>query len=410
MMELNNKNGFMGYIDNNKKNQSRPQRVFDIDTVKDREYSYILIMSPKFYKDIYRTLIKKNIPKNKVRFCCSISNKIVKNPYIYILLEKYERKFKKDIKIPNKRYHYFPTAKHYTETLRKSFSEISYFAPFRIERYPPNIKSKYINTDKHGFRKTKFKNTYISAEDIDKYDYINILLGNSTALGSCVADDDTIASNLSMLTNEPWINLSVGAAVSLTEYIHLIRFAYRAKKIKNIVFFSGANDIIANLLMGKQDEYDNFWRKYKNIGIDYDSSDQEKYELTIENFKRNFILYSSLKKQFKCNIIFILQPYIDWMEKKLSPIEKDIFSSLDEATIKLQHAVFPSKDNTANMYKKVVPYLQDIAREHNIVFINSANYFTSEETLFSDKIHLTELGCKVASNLIYDAIYNNNIK
>lgn len=391
------KYNFLGYVDKYK--ISKYKNVHAPEILKDKIYDYIIVASPKFHKNIFNILkTKYDIPKNKILFCCTKSHRLVKNLYAYKIFEIYEKiitfftKNKENSSIIGK---YFPITE-FGNTFHKRRMPVN----IGIEIPKKNFKSQYINTDKYSFRKTIFNNTNISVENMDKYDFVNILVGGSVVFGHGVSDKDTITSYLATITNEPWINLGICAQVSLHEYIHLIRFAYKAKKIKNIVFFSGVNDMGINLIIGKQDEFDNYFGKLNNKLLKI-SSFEEKYKLTIENFKRNFTLYSALKKEFQCNVLFVLQPDMSWIEKECTQIENKIY---DYVCLVYKKYTFFKELNL--MYKKAVIDLEKIAKSRNIDFMDSAKYFTAKETLFTDSHHLTELGNQTASDLILKKIKN----
>ncbi len=322
--------------------------------------------------------------------------------------------------------------------------------PFAMLSGPQNYKSNHINTDKFGFRFTLYKDELISLDDIEKFDEINILVGGSTVFGVGATDDSTtISSYLSKKTGEVWLNLGIRGGVSLTEYIHLIRFIYKAKKVKSIVFFSGINDIYINQLKDIRSEIDNlfndnivsaysckrlmltsifsklynvsinelinkplneiiFYPKYKSQYIlPVELNEKEKFEITIENFSRNFFLYAGLQKQLSCKVVYILQPFTDWTNKTFTYEEKVVFQELQEIQKKSKWATHREK-LSLNLYNNIVDSLKKLAYENKIDFIDSHSYFTSNKSLFVDAVHLNDNGNEISSELIYKYVYKVN--
>lgn len=321
--------------------------------------------------------------------------------------------------------------------------------PFAMLSGPISYKSKYINTDKNGFRYTKFKDKYIAIEDIDKFEIVNILVGGSSVFGVGASNDETtISSYLSQKTNEVWMNLGVRGGVSFTEYIHLIRFVYKAKKIKNIVFFSGINDIYINQLKDTQNDFDNlfnnvnlnsyswkksllvsffskfynvsseelfskslkqviFFRKYQEQHIIKKMTDLEKFDKTVTTFDRNFMLYSALKKELDCNILYVLQPFTDWTNKQFTLEENAVFEELEQIQKNSKWASHRSK-LTKDLYVALGTKLQEISQSRDVKFIDSHKYFNTDKTFFVDAVHLNDDGNNVVANLIKDAVNEFN--
>jgi lysophospholipase L1-like esterase len=315
--------------------------------------------------------------------------------------------------------------------------------PFAMLSGPLNYKSKYINTDKNGFRFTKFNEQYISIDDINRFEEVNILVGGSTVFGvGSTSDDTTITSYLSQATGEVWLNMGIRGGVSLTEYIHLIRFIYKAKRVKNIIFFSGINDIYINQLTDKKNNFDNlfnsinsgcysckrrfissifskiyntnknnlidkslkeiiFYPKYKNHFSEKILTEDEKLNLTVENFKRNFFLYSALQKELNCNIVYIFQPFTDWTDKIFSKEEELVFEELEKLQ---QNSKWVSHRNklSRELYNNLVKSFSEISNSTGVKFKDSHEYFNNEKTLFVDAVHLSDEGNKLVSNLIQD--------
>ena len=317
--------------------------------------------------------------------------------------------------------------------------------PFAMNAGAFNYRSENINTDSDGFRFTKYKDGYILPNDIEKFEEVNIIIGNSTLFGVGVSNDDnTIASKLSKISKEPWLNISIRGAVSLTEYIHAIRYIYKAKKVKNIIIFSGIVDIYLNLLVDKPTKFEKrieperwiyscpkriisrfFAKRYKLRQLDIiDKSFMEllfypfnkknfvkKETLTlnqqiddcIENIKKIFFLYSALEKQLDTNVIYMLQPFYYWTNKKKSKMEIEIFKLLEE----IDKGTFwdrTRKELDENIYKEIIKKLKKEAKNFDIKFVDTNSLYNTEETIFSDSVHFTDTGSEFTAKLILNTI------
>tara|TARA_R110002050_G_scaffold57423_3_gene128978 strand:+ start:117567 stop:118628 length:1062 start_codon:yes stop_codon:yes gene_type:complete len=315
--------------------------------------------------------------------------------------------------------------------------------PYAMLAGPDSFKSDAINTDSFGFRLSKYEDKFISCDNIADYEKINIIVGGSTVFGvGATSDTTTIASLLSEQTDTPWLNLGVRAGVSFQEYIHLIMFLHKANKIENIVFFSGVNDVYINELTEERKSYDNrfcsglelldykkalkvsviakilrlnvedilgkslkeifsFWRSDRG-SICSSLSKNEKIRVLRDNTQRNFLLYSSLKKELSSNILYILQPFSSWADKSLSSDELQVFEYLDKLQAKTKWGEQKSRMGEKSTYYDFVAILNEASESHGIEFVDSNPYFSGEESLFVDSVHLNDQGNRIAARIILD--------
>ena len=217
------------------------------------------------------------------------------------------------------------------------------YPPYVMLSNPKNFVSNQVNTDKYGFRKTIFNDKLCQITDFYNNEAISILIGGSTAFGvGATSDSNTISSLLHYKTGDPWINLGIRAAVSFQEYICLIQHITKFRKIKEIFFCSGINDIYRNLSDSIDVDYDKRFQfqndlfatcsakriaylylkslfsnktvndmiensEKQNVKIAF--STKKSIEIIKQQYKRNFILYEALSRYFNCKITFGLQPF-----------------------------------------------------------------------------------------------------
>jgi len=122
------------------------------------------------------------------------------------------------------------------------------YQPFTVWSYRP-FAGQHITIDAQGYRSTP---TSAPAEAAKVQLF---LFGGSTMLGQGSADRDTIPSHLCRLLNDadsaggPYrcINLGVGGYMSTQEVVQLLRLLERDQRPGIVVFYDGANDVLAAL-------------------------------------------------------------------------------------------------------------------------------------------------------------------
>ena len=303
-------------------------------------------------------------------------------------------------------------------------------APFAMLSGTPNFYNSVIQTDKYGFRLSSNHGGYINLEQSFSVPSINILLGGSTVFGvGSSSNDSTISSILFNEYSLNSVNLGIRGCVAMQEYIHLIRFINRWKSIKSIILFSGINDIYVNLLHTDVSLYDRFFEErrfeydtlslfrkfllklysvsgprglsfikklkgcklhelpmlfsYKSKPVDINQ------QLNILNnmFDRMFALYGALSKQLNVVCYYFLQPYAPWTNKKLTEIEKKIFKSLDQHQKNNYWDKMQKILNDNHLHESIAQLLSSSAKKNGIQFYDTNTEFTSEESLFVDRVH-----------------------
>ena len=315
--------------------------------------------------------------------------------------------------------------------------------PYAMISNPRNYASPTINTDKYGFRFSLFDGKKVSIEKIDEYDEINILVGGSTVFGmGCSDDSTTIASNLSKKSGQIWLNLGIRSGVSFQEYIHLINHIAKAKKINNIVFFSGINDLYKSFTDTKDTHFDKWFSPHKSEyqplalssfsarrlayafarsllssksirsflpGQFEASQHSELNEDKIFNdldlmYERNFKLYRSLSHFVENKVSYFLQPFSYWTNKKYTLEENESRAYLESLQ---SNSEWPSSRgllNQPHVNKGFINILDQRSSQNNILFCDTNKFFALEESLFVDAVHLNDIGSELAADIILQKI------
>ena len=311
--------------------------------------------------------------------------------------------------------------------------------PFAMISNPRNYVSKNINTDRYGFRKTLFGSEFVSVENIDQYDEINILVGGSVVFGMGSSDDSTtISSYLAKSTGEIWLNMGVKSAVSFQEYIHLINHINKAKKINNIVFFSGMNDLYKSFTDFSDTHFDKWFSSYNSEYLQQDLSmfsarrlmfaflqsiifsksireflpgkfeastkAEENIDFSFSSlnalYERNFKLYKGLSSFTDARVSYFLQPFSFWTTKELTPDEeksREYLESLQSDTEWPSSREILSSEEIKDKFNSI---LSSNALKNQLLFCDINNSFNENISMFIDAVHLNNNGAKLASRLI----------
>ncbi|WP_324488546.1 hypothetical protein [Daejeonella sp.] len=320
------------------------------------------------------------------------------------------------------------------------------YVPYAMLCGPKKYASAEINTDDMGFRFTYHKKDYVIPENIQDYSEINILIGASTVFGvGATSDRTTISSIISEKTGELWLNLGNRGCNSLQEYIHLILFLQRVKRVKRIVFLSGINDLYLSVVNNTDCFYDQrFWMNdnlielsitkrvfagffswlyrmpfehISNVRISrmpfafindwktasykiHEQTIEEKFEIYFSRYQRNFKLYKGISVAYNCEIEFFLQPFAHWIDRNHTENEAKIFDYLNELQKNETwfHVSKVLKDR--EIYKMLLSTFHKIASEEQLKFTNCNEFLKEPVDYFVDAVHLTDEANRIIADKI----------
>ncbi|PHM24561.1 G-D-S-L family lipolytic protein [Xenorhabdus budapestensis] len=325
--------------------------------------------------------------------------------------------------------------------------------PYTMFFHQTNFKSKTINTDSLGFRYTKYKDGYISMDSIPSDVPINIIIGGSTTLGTgATADEYTIASGLSKLTGEPWINFGGRGYNSTQEVILFLMHQQRFNQINHVVVFSGMNTLT---LEGIPDElatehgryyysyeYQYYMNKYNddlkrransyaseldnrklnpmkklynkimNVSDGFNPADviitdestdtSQRLIRTATVIEQTMSQWKSLLAPYNSKLSFFLQPMSYWSKTQLTAIEEEIFCAIDQCP-----------NNFWRLFSRI------LAKENHPILVNelrsrlarlNINFFDMNiimgesplinESIYVDRVHFNDEGYLEMARLI----------
>lgn len=280
----------------------------------------------------------------------------------------------------------------------------------------PNVSNPTVNTDTYGKRfsvsraGTPLRVSDLITRNVTKAKETAILLGASTAFGiGATSDDFTVPSILNKKTELQWYNLGGRAYNSTQEMINLA--LHCPVHLKQLIILSGINNLT---LCHKDNHYAD--PVYNAIFSSHTSNisrteirnantggpapvSSTTYDSIMTAFRRDIRIIKSIAEVLCCQVHFVLQPVATWLNKTLSPQEKELFSILDNH----QGAAWYALAHFFRNYQ--ISYTQAIASacaDNQIPFLdaNKSIDLTHSEWLFVDRVHLTNKGYEVLANLI----------
>ena len=346
--------------------------------------------------------------------------------------------------ITNIRYKLSPQLKIYDEIQND-------WKPYVMFKQPSYIDNNVIKTDSFGLRYTVEKKNQISYTLFDhkkkKEGKKQIaVIGGSTAFGVGASDNsNTISSNLASISNDEIFNLGFRAFNHFQELIMFQQVLHKFSNLKTVVLFTGFNDIFLskyieyfdenNVPFYFESEFNNrmnypmnsFLRKllynilpksssrrinwindskkliFKKIFSNHSESLKNvKTDNWKKKYEENFKIWKILSKNLNFKIVFVLQPFINWIQKGLSKeeqlIQEELKKNNSEKVVKTLNLIKKNEHtDTALFFKK-------ICENNNFKFVDM-NQIINDKTyqnkwFFVDSLHLNDYGSyEVAKNL-----------
>ena len=134
--------------------------------------------------------------------------------------------------------------------------------PYIIFFQKPNYSFRIVNTDQFGFRFNQInKDKYSPLSDFNKSKKeLSFLVDSSAVFGVLATNDsNTISSKVSKETSNTFLNFGCRAHVSSQELILFSQISPRFEKIKNVIIFSGLNDLYISFLRNHSSELGPFF-------------------------------------------------------------------------------------------------------------------------------------------------------
>lgn len=314
----------------------------------------------------------------------------------------------------------------------KTYDDIRHvYCNFLMFVQSPGIRSSVCNTDIYGMRFNSKNNLYPTKSIFEEYlefsknnDEQNIVLGGSQVFGIGSTDDqNTIPSILSKITGNYFCNLGGRAFNGTQEIIQFLLLINNFNNLKKIIVISGINDLFMfsnnaflNNFPGPIYNNQFFIKSLKDLGANFKDKIIRKLklkkdlhldkfpEITLKDIiKRNIEIWSMIAKGLNIKLDFYLSPYVFWAKKNalLSKEEKVLINNkteYDRVYEKLNNSYSLVHDEYDNCCKEKLINFYDL---NKMLF----KFSEKKEWLFTDRVHLTDLGYKYCAEFISEKSY-----
>ncbi len=285
----------------------------------------------------------------------------------------------------------------------------------------PHQQHKVVSTDKYGFRHSTQKNgqllDYDQFIEIGKQSPTGIILGGSGTFGvGATHNQYTVPSVLNRITDITWFNFGGRAFNSTQETLLLL--LHRPQRIRHLVVYGGINNLVLSCLVGKTSSIYNciFPQKRFEEGMEnmpekgwkpalkmlttalyerffppsppiMSQPNSQQYQEVLQVLDRDLALLTSYCQSIGCQLHFALHPMPNWIDKPFTENEKVM---LDLGRQNMAHIQTYIEEKGEDYRKSVATLCQ----KHQIPLIdfNNRPEFTTEESVFLDSNHLTDLG------------------
>jgi hypothetical protein len=297
------------------------------------------------------------------------------------------------------------------------------WVPHLMYFHPRNASLMSVSTDEYGFRKTSgAKNDSPTA----------LLVGGSSVFGiGATSDSKTIPSLLNAATRYNWLNFG-GRAFNSTQEVILLHLANIKKIDGPIIVMSGINNLTRSLMAGSVSPmYGAFFQqglfehqmRSSEVGIRELSqklfvqicikfglnkktlttaqsrqSKAESYASMLKVFERDCEYLQMLAKKNNTTATFVLQPFIPWLNKSLTPEEINLFALLDQEAEGFSQ-VLRELEQSKEGYRRDI----EITCEKtglSFLDLNSASELNRPDWLFVDRAHFTDEGNDTVAKLL----------
>lgn len=307
--------------------------------------------------------------------------------------------------------------------------------PYLMYFHPTGHRSEVVNTDEGGFRYAERRGQRFSLHDCDPAQPVRLLAGSSTVFGiGASADRWTLASRLCENDNrpEPWLNFGGRSFNSTQELLLLVLNRHRLPPVKEIVLFSGFNNLgLARLPARLRGEHGAFFNcndffdalrparasGLKGVGrrLFGSSTDdtpdepvpslEEQIRYAADLTVNHLHIWNLVARELGARLTYVLQPLSGWVRPRGCPQEEALFAELDE------HGQFTETYGdilNTQTCQRYADALRPGVELRGVRFINIspvlAGALAPGQWLFVDRIHFTDDGHDFVSRQLLELL------
>ncbi|MFJ4156917.1 hypothetical protein ACIPZF_19240 [Pseudomonas sp. NPDC089752] len=310
-------------------------------------------------------------------------------------------------------------------------------APHTLHVHESGYRSGTINTDALGLRYSHGAGKRFSPAERGSAPRVNLLVGGSTALGvGASSDEHTVASHLSMLTGEVWLNLAGCGLNASQELLLFLTHQHRLGDIGHVVVLSGINTLAHQALgevlasryeLGQAQALQHFFSGY-NEGIQPThpvreslwqrlgqalaprrqvpapawrlSAPAKRLAGAADDIGRTLRQWERLLADSHATLTFILQPLLPWCRETLPAGEQAMLTALERQPPhfdSLLEGIFDSQLHTA-FFRRIKTQADPVPCYDMNGMLSSSPVFGAD--LFIDRMHLNDLGNNALAKVI----------
>ena len=307
----------------------------------------------------------------------------------------------------------------------------------------PNYRSAVLNTDRGGFRISHGPTGPHSVQEKFPDGQVSLILGASPAFGfGASSDASTISSLLSHGPNPvPWLNLAAPAFNSTQETVLFMLHRHQLPDIRDIVVFSGLNDLVVAGLPLATGDYGQFFfsgeffrqlgapdmgqrlgqpgwargvigRAAKRMGRTENGPDTDtpaaapdlagRISTAVRNTARGLDRLAELAAPTRARLHYVLQPTASWTGKPYTPEEKALINEADTERAAMWRLFAPVL--APSVHAEYAERLAAVCKERGLSFLDTSTALgtgtAADRWLFVDQAHLTDEGNLVTAELM----------
>jgi hypothetical protein len=316
--------------------------------------------------------------------------------------------------------------------------------PYVMYFNPPDYRSAVINTDSGGFRLSRNGAHRYSLRDHLPAGPVSLVMGGSSAFGfGSSSDDRTLAAMLSQNSSAtPWLNLAAPAFNSTQEVVLFLQNRHLLPEIRDIVVYSGFNNLVLAGLPGATENYGQFFfsgefydqlngqATSKAAGVTHTPgpgspardlltrlsrrrnrnseatpagpSPAQRVEIGAGILAKDLDRLLELAGPTGARVHFVLQPTVAWTGKTRSPEEIVLLDDRTAAWARMWNFFEPVFDRA--VYAEHTQRVEQLCKSRGISFLdmNAALQLSpqSQDWLFVDAVHLNDFGTSTVVEII----------
>jgi hypothetical protein len=303
------------------------------------------------------------------------------------------------------------------------------WVPYVMYFHPKQYANGIVSTDEQGFRYTHARGRTYSVASLRNDESIRLLVGGSTVFGvGATGDSTTLSARLTELDGCPeyWVNFGGRAFNSTQELVLFALNQHQFSSIKEIVIFSGFNDLaLSKLPATLRGAHGGFFfaRKFTDslnrenrsllarlLHRDGSAEDREEdvlrpeqqIEFAADIVLRRLDVWRLIAHALDAPLTFVLQPLADWVRPCGSIEEQRLFAELEGSASFGASYEHIRRPETHTAYAERLR--AGIAEKSDIRFIDFvpllARSVTPDGWIFADRIHFTDQGADLVAKIL----------